>query len=123
LDGSIATTRAHCREAGDKLGLADRAHLGRAAGAVHRPAFEKHGGDDVVPGIEVSAQLVNQIAMVRPIPEMMVGVDDRQFGIEDRFRRLLGQPRVVWRRYGSSELGGLPGHSDAPFMLYAGGQK
>jgi hypothetical protein len=52
--------------------------------------------------------------MVRSIPEVMVGVDDRQFRVEDRFRRLLCQPGVVWRRNGSAELGGLLGHSDPP---------
>jgi hypothetical protein len=67
-----------------------------------------------MPGGEIGEQLVEQIAMVRPISEMMVSVDDRQFRVQDRFRRLLCEPGVVWRRDRSAELGGLLGHSDAP---------
>src|SRR5271169_1735926 len=105
-DGSIAATRTHRGDAGDKLRLADWAHLGRTGRAVHRTAFEKYRGDDVVPGGEIGARLVEEIAMVRTIPEVMMGVDDRQRGIEDRFAGLLCEPGVVWRRDGSSESGG-----------------
>jgi hypothetical protein len=52
--------------------------------------------------------------MVGAIPKVMVGVDDRQLGIEDRFLRLLGEPGVVWRFNPAPELAGLLRHSDAP---------
>jgi hypothetical protein len=51
---------------------------------------------------------------ITALPEVMVGVDDRQLGIEDCFLWLLGEPGVVRRRYGSPELGGFLGQSDAP---------
>jgi hypothetical protein len=110
---SVPATRAHRGEASDKFRLADRTHLGGPVGTVHRTTFEKHGGGEVVPSGEIGEQLVEQVAMVRSIPEVMVGVDDRQFGIEDRLRRLLCQPRVVRRRDASPELGGLLRHSKA----------
>ncbi len=96
---AVAAAGAHRREPGDEFGLADRAQFGRAVGAVHRAAFEKHGRFDVVTGIDVGEQLFEQIAMAgtfgRPIPEMMVRVDDRQIGVEDRLRRLRGEPSLV----------------------------
>ena len=60
---AVAAAGAHRREPGDEFGLADRAQFGRAVGAVHRAAFEKHGRFDVVTGIDVGEQLVEQIAM------------------------------------------------------------
>ena len=53
--------------------------------AQHRAAFEKDRRLDLVPGIQIGEQIVEQIAMTgalrRAVPEMMVGVDDRQIGI------------------------------------------
>src|SRR3979409_1942520 len=47
---------AHRRDAGDELGLADRAHLGRAVRAVYRTAFEENRRDDAVPGVQIGEQ-------------------------------------------------------------------
>jgi hypothetical protein len=58
-----------------------------AARAIARAALNEHGRDDVVAGIDVGQQLVEQIAATRVVPEMMVRVDDRQIRLED----LLGQ--------------------------------
>ena len=91
---AVAAAVAHRGDAGHELRLAHRPHLRRAAGAVHRVALEEHGGDDVVAGAEVGEQLVEQVAMVGPLPQVMVGVDDRQLGLEDRLGRRLGQPRL-----------------------------
>jgi hypothetical protein len=92
---SVLAAIAHGRHAGDELGLAHRPHLHGAVGAIHRVALEEHGGDHVVAGAEVGQQLVEQVAMIRPDPQMMVRVDDRQVRLEDRLGRRLGQPRLV----------------------------
>ncbi len=107
----VPAAGAHRGETSHKLGLADRAHLRRPTGAVHRAAFEKHRRLDPVPGIQIREQIIEQIAMTgalrRAIPEMMVGVDDRQIGLKDRFRRLLGEPSVIRPLDAAPELGRL----------------
>ena len=59
---------AHRGDAGDKLGLADGPEFGGAARAVHRAAFQEHGCDDVVAGVEVGEQFVDEIAVVAALP-------------------------------------------------------
>ena len=51
--------------------------------AVHGVAFQEHGGDDVVAGAKVGEQLVEQVAMAASLPQVMMGVDDGQVGIEN----------------------------------------
>ena len=78
-----------------------------SAGAIHRTAFEEHGRADVVPALQVLEEFVEQIARIvaddaregmigqrdrhrggrRTIPEMMMRIDDRKIGFEDRFAR------------------------------------
>ncbi len=101
---AVEAALAHGGHAGHELGLADRPHLLRPARAVHRVAFHEHRGHDVVAGADVVEKLVEQVAMVRTLPQVMVRVDDGQFGIEDGLGRLLGQPRLV-RRIDPPELG------------------
>ena len=93
----VEAALAHRRHAGHELGLAHRPHLLGPARAVHRVAFDEHRGDDVVAGADVGEELVQQVAVVRAVPQVMMGVDDRQVGLEDRLGRLLGQPRLVGR--------------------------
>jgi hypothetical protein len=50
-------------------------------------ALHEHGGDDVVAGVEIGQELVQQIAVIPALPQVMVGVDDRQRGLEDRLGR------------------------------------
>ncbi len=94
---AIEAALAHGGHPGHELRLTDGPHLGRAVAAVHRVAFHEHGGHDVVARVDVGEKLVEQIAMVRTLPQMMVRVDDRQFGIENRLGRLLGEPCLVGR--------------------------
>src|SRR6516165_6658821 len=61
----------------DELALADRTHLLGAAGAIARTALDEHGLDDVVAGVDIGQQLVEQIAATWMVPEMIVRVDDR----------------------------------------------
>ena len=47
-DLAVDAARRHRGDAVDELGLADRLHLLRAVGAVHRARLHEHGRDDVV---------------------------------------------------------------------------
>src|SRR5215469_616283 len=70
---AIAARGTHRRDAVDELDLADRRHLRRAVPTVHRPAFEKDRGNDVVPTTNVFEQLGQQVTpALRRVPEMMV---------------------------------------------------
>jgi hypothetical protein len=91
---AVTARSAHRRDAVDEFDLADRRHLRRAVLAVHRTAFQKDSGDDVVAPADISQQFREQIAApLRRIPEMMVRVDDRQSRLERRLPRPLRQPR------------------------------
>jgi hypothetical protein len=57
--------------------------------------LDEDGGHHVVAGAQVGEQLVEQVAMIGPIPEVMVRVDDRQVGIEDGLGRRLPEPRLA----------------------------
>jgi len=63
--GRITATCARRGDAGDELDLADRAHLDRPVGAIHRAALLEDGGDDVVAGVEVGEQFRQQIGPTR----------------------------------------------------------
>ena len=65
--------------------LAERAQFGRPVGAIHLAAFEKHRGADVVAAAQILDQVVQQIAVARPVPQMVVRVDDRAVGFERGF--------------------------------------
>ncbi len=90
---AVPARGAHRRDAVDELDLADRRHLGGAGLPIHRAAFEKDGGDDVVSALDVGQQFGQQIApALRRVPEMMMRVDDRQIRLQCRFARPLRQP-------------------------------
>src|SRR3981189_3396002 len=88
----LSAPRAHRRGAVHELGFADWAHFRSPIGSVHRSAFEENRRDDVVTSVEVGKELVEQVAMARvircAIPEVMMGVDDRQGWVEGGFLRL-----------------------------------
>src|SRR5215472_4269144 len=67
----------------NELAFADRAHFLGTARPIARTALDEHGLDDVVAGVDIGQQLVEQIAAAGMIPEMMVRVDDRQIWLED----------------------------------------
>jgi hypothetical protein len=53
-------------------------------GAVHRQPFEVDGRGDVVSAAGVGEQVRQQIAAgLGPVDQMMMRVDDRQFGFDD----------------------------------------
>ena len=77
--------------------LADRAHILRSGRTIARTALDKDRRDDVVAGIDVGQKLVEQIAAAGVVPQMMVRIDDRQIGFEDRLAQL-GEPFGVGQR-------------------------
>src|SRR5215472_12288348 len=74
---AVFAALAHRRHTGDKRRLAERAQFGRPLGAVHLAAFEKHRGADIVAAAEILDQVVQQIAVPRAVPQMVMRVDDR----------------------------------------------
>ena len=109
---AVDAARRHGRDAVDELGLAHRLHVLGPVGPIHRPALHEDGGDDVVAAAQVGEQLLQQVTRrTRPnpgeavgvcrkvgchwrapastVPQMMVRIDDRQFGLEDRFLHAL----------------------------------
>ena len=73
-DDAGADLRLGCQAIGflgdrpDEFAFAGRPHLLGAGLAVAGAALNEDGGDDVVPGIDVGQQLVEQIAAARVIP-------------------------------------------------------
>jgi hypothetical protein len=117
----VPAARAHRGDAVGELGLAYRLHRLRPLGAVHRARLHIDRGADVVPAFEIGEELVQQIPPARPVPEMMMRVDDLLPGIERRLQRR-GQPvrpnrqvvmlhRVAHAPYSGSSSSGamLPG--------------
>jgi hypothetical protein len=74
---------AHCRDAADELGLTQGLELLRTAGAIHLASLLVTRGADVMAGPEIGEQLRKQIAIIWAIPEVMMGVDDRQLRLDD----------------------------------------
>ena len=82
-----------------KFDLAHGFELIGAVGAVHGAGLDEHGGADVVAGVEVGHQFMEEIALVwdapQPaVPEMMVRVAQGDIGF-DGFFLGQGQPVVV----------------------------
>src|SRR6516165_11717003 len=81
---AVFAALAHRRHTGDKGGLTERSQFRRPLGAVHLAAFEKHRSADIVAAAQILDQVVQQITVARPIPQMMVRIDDRAVGFEGR---------------------------------------
>ncbi len=110
---AIDAARRHRGDAVDELGLADRPQRVGPVGAVHRAAFHVDGADHLVAAVEIGQQLVEQIARDvaddvheavlgrrqvlqdrrRPVPQMMMRVDDRQVGLEDGLGHVISPRR------------------------------
>ena len=103
---AVVAAGAHCRHACSELDLADRLHLHRPLRAIHGAAFLEDGRHHLVAGVGVGQEVVEQIAIARHVPEMMMGVDDLELGIEDRLGCRLGEPGRV-RLEDAAELGRL----------------
>jgi hypothetical protein len=104
----VLTAGAHRPRPIDEFGLAEGLHLGRAVGAIHRAAFDKNGLGDVVAAARVGEQFAEEKPVPGAIPQMMVGIDDFQPGLDDlllpqREPGRIGVVRVV-RRIGCRTL-------------------
>ena len=97
---AVEARGAHGRDAVDELDLPDDPHLLGTVLPVHRGTLDEDRRDDVVPGVDIRQEIVEQVMMDRPFvpefPEMMVGVADRQVGLE-RFLDRLVDPFLVRR--------------------------
>jgi len=80
---AVAAAGAHGRDTIHEFGFAYVSQFHRPARPEHGARLHKHGGNDIVAAAGVGHQLVEQVAPIRPIPEMMVGIDDGQIGLED----------------------------------------
>src|ERR1700746_1471208 len=76
--GPVLARRTHRRDAVDELGLTDRLLLLRAIGPVHFAAFFETGRDDIVTAANVFQQILEQVTVTRPVPQVMVRIDNWQ---------------------------------------------
>ena len=53
--------------------------------AVHRTRLHIHRRDDIVAAAGIKQQILQQIPPSRTLPQMVMRIDDRQFGFENRF--------------------------------------
>ena len=93
-DLAVDAARRHRGDAVDELDLADRLHLFRDIGAQHRARLHEHRRQDVVAAVGIGEQVVEQVAPVLAVPQVMMRIDDRQVGLEDRLRAP-GEPVVA----------------------------
>src|SRR5208282_4969837 len=96
----------------DEFGLAQRPQLQRAVGAVHLAAFLETGRGHVVAAADVGEEICEQIAVARPVPHMMVWIDDRQLWF-DRLLFPLVEPVRAYRRVTAGRDRGLR-HGGSP---------
>ena len=76
--------------------LADRTHLDWTILAIGLAALDEYGGFDVVAARSIGLHFLDQIA-TWCAPQVMVRVDDRKFGLEDRLGWGARQPLCAWR--------------------------
>ena len=82
---AVDAAGAHGGDAVDELGLADGPHLVRARRrACIARACTKTVATMLWPLLRVGQQLVEQVAPAGPVPQVVVRIDDRQIGLEDR---------------------------------------
>ena len=82
---TIETACAHGGAAIDKFGLADRSVRDRTVCAIHRRGLHKHCRFHIVAGVHVGEEFGQKVVIEGPVHEMMMGVDDRQIGVDDLF--------------------------------------
>ncbi len=93
---AVAAAGRHGGDAVDEFRLADRSVGGIAVRPVHRRALEIDRGKNVVAGVDVLQQLVEEIARL-PVPQVMVRIDDRPLRF-DRFLDHGRKPALVQRK-------------------------
>ena len=112
---TILATGAHGRNALHELGLADNSELFRTVGPIHRGALDEDRlAHAVLPG--VFEQFLEQVAVARSVPQVMMRVDNRQLRFEGR---LVGQCQPVLER--TATRGGRLGHRARWHQAWQGG--
>ena len=112
---TIDAAGAHRGNAVDELGFTDGAHLDGTARSVKGARLHEHRRHDVVARIGVGEQIGQHVAPARPIPQMMMRIDDRKGGLEDRLGHArepivangnVGRVVGLWgrRRHGGTSL-------------------
>src|SRR5580700_9971105 len=99
------SARAHRRCPVDEFDFADRLHLRRPVGAVHRAAFDKDALRDVVTAAGIGEQLVEQVAVPVAVPQMMMRIDDLERRLQDFLFALRPPRRVAVTRSGRRAAG------------------
>ena len=83
----IHSRRGHRRDTVGEFDLADIFHLIRSIRTKHRQVFDKHGGDNIMAGIEIAFDFIHHVTSrhlaVAIIPQVMMRVTDWQV----RFKR------------------------------------
>src|SRR5262249_13728548 len=103
---AVGAAGAHRRDAIGEFGLAHLPQLDGPAGAQHGTGLDADGGNDVVTAGGVGDELLQQVAPIGSIPEMMMWVDDRQLGLENGLPATIEpslahrQIEVAWRGCG-----------------------
>src|SRR5690606_25463182 len=72
-------------DAVDEFGFTHRTHGLGAICAIHGFALDEYGGHDVVAAAGIAQQLFEHVAMVRVVPQVVVGIDDGQVRVDDVF--------------------------------------
>ena len=91
---TVLAARAHGGDALHELRLAHDTELFRTVRPIHRGALDEDGLTDVV-RVRVLEQLIQQVAVARAIPQMVVRVDDGQLRLQ---HGLVGQRQPVGAR-------------------------
>jgi hypothetical protein len=81
---TVDPTCAHSRDAIDELGLAYGPHFHGPGLTVHGAGLHEHGCEDIVSTADIEEQIIEQITPTWSIPQVMVRIDDRQIGLENR---------------------------------------
>ena len=98
--------RALLCDGGDEGTFSDGLQVLRSILTIAGSGIDEDGLFDIVTGARVRPEVLQVISAPRrrDPPEMMMGIDDRQFGVEHRFGCLLSQPThlcvVVGMRHG-----------------------
>ncbi len=90
---AVVAARAHRGDAVDEFRLSDGRERGIAVGAVHGVALDEDRPEDIVTRLHVLEEVMEQVA-IGAFPEVMMGIDDRQFRLQDRFRVLREPLRI-----------------------------
>ena len=98
LGFTVEAGRRHGRDAIHKFGFADGSEGHRAVLPKHRPTFDEHGRNDVMPAIHVGADLVDEITWLHPaidlVPQVMVRIAYRQIRLQRLFMDKI-EPRLI----------------------------